>query len=110
MGNGGWYGTAEQWRRIEVPIKSLDAEFERFAALHGLPISRNHKDWPDRSLAWGESVRCLIQLYLDQEETLGVNLWICASQDRGDSRYWKQEFLCKATPAGLSGISCRGRG
>jgi hypothetical protein len=38
----------------------------------------------------------LIQLYLADAETLGINLWICASQDRGSDRYWKQEFLCKA--------------
>ncbi len=95
MANGGWYGTKEEWQHIEAPIKSLDPELEHFAALHSLSISRNYKDWPDRSIIWGSDVRCLVQLYLDDAETLGINLWICASQDRGHDRYWKQEFLCK---------------
>ncbi len=95
MGNGGWYGSVEEWRRIEAPIKSLDPELERFATLHSIPITRNHKDWPERSIVWDNGVRCLIQLYLNDVETLGVNLWICASQDRGRDRYWKREFLCK---------------
>lgn len=95
MANGGWYGSDEEWQRAEAPIKSLDPELERFANLHSLKISRNHKDWPDRSMVWDDRVRCSIQFYLDDVETLGVNLWNCASQDRGGDRYWKQEFLFK---------------
>ena len=26
MGNGGWYGTDEEWKRIEAPVKLLDSE------------------------------------------------------------------------------------
>jgi hypothetical protein len=100
MGNGGWYGTQEEWRRIEGPIRTLDLELERFASLHGLSIARNHKDWPDRSMVWDTGARCLIQLYLADAETLGINLWICASQDRGRDRYWKQEFLCREADIG----------
>lgn len=100
MGNGGWYGTKEEWQRIEAPIRALDLELERFAGLHGLSITRNHKDWPDRSMVWDTDTRCLIQLYLSDAEALGINLWICASQDRGRDRYWKQEFLCKAADIG----------
>jgi hypothetical protein len=98
MGNGGWHGTQEEWRRIEAPLKIIDADLERFAALHGLPITRNQKDWPDRSMAWDAGARCLIQIYLANADTLGVNVWICASQDREGGRYWKQEFLCKEAP------------
>lgn len=95
MANGGWHESEEEWRRREAPIKSLDAEVERFASLHSLSIIRNQKDWPGRSMVWDNGLRCLIQCYLDDVETLGINLWICASQDRGRERYWKQEFLCK---------------
>jgi hypothetical protein len=98
MGNGGWHGTEEEWQRIEAPIKSLDGELERFVAVHSLSIARNHKDWPERSVVWDNGTSCLIQLYLNDVETLCINLWICASQDRGRDRYWKQEFLCKGVP------------
>lgn len=100
MGNGGWYGTQEEWQRIEAPIKTLDPELERFANLHELSITRNHKDWPDRSIVWDTGTRCLIQLYLADAETLDINLWICASQDRGRDRYWKREFLCEGATIG----------
>ena len=100
MGNGGWYGTQEEWERIEAPIKSLDVDLDEFAAKHQLSLTRNLKDWPGRSMGWGNDVRCLIQVYLDDAKTLGLNLWICASQDRDDKRYWKEEFLRKGAIAG----------
>lgn len=95
MANGGWYGTKEEWDRLEAPIKILDAALDRFADANGLSIVRNYKSWPSRAMTWGESVHCLIQIYLADEQSLGVNLWICASQDRDGGRYWKREFLCK---------------
>jgi hypothetical protein len=92
MANGGWYGTAEEWARIEAPLLAADPVIGRFAAEFGLPVGKNHKDWPDRSIAWGDKVRCLIQLYLADMEALTFNLWLCASEDRGDKRYWKREM------------------
>jgi hypothetical protein len=95
MANGGWYGTAEEWSRIEAPLKALDPDLDRFAAKYGLNVTKNHKDWPGRSLAWEADVRCLIQIYLVDESLLTLNLWICASQDRNGNRYWKNEMLRK---------------
>src|SRR5262245_38129200 len=95
MGNGGSSRTDEGWLRIEEPIKLLDPDLQRFATLHFLPITRNLGDWPERSMVWDNGVRCLIQVYLNDADGLGINFWICASQDRGRDRYWKQEFLCK---------------
>ena len=99
MPNGGWNGTKEQWERIEAPIKRLDAGLARFAKKHGLQITYNLKDWPGRSMEWGDSTRCLIQFYLDDADTLGINLWICASQDRSNGRYWKERFLLEGAAA-----------
>ncbi len=91
MGNGGWYGTDEEWRRIEAPLKLLDPELDRFARKHGLTVTKNLKDWPERSLVWGIDVRCWIQVFLVDQSALTLNLWICASQDRDGSRFWKNE-------------------
>jgi hypothetical protein len=93
MANGGWYGTKEEWDRIEAPLKLLDYEINRFADRHGLNVTKNLKDWPERSLTWGHDVRCLMQIYLADQEKLTLHLWICASQDRANKRYWKREFL-----------------
>jgi hypothetical protein len=90
MANGDWYGTREEWERIERPLLDVDPIIEAFAEECGLPVSRNHKGWPERSIVWGRDVRCLIQLYLADETLLTFNLWLCASEDRGNKRYWKQ--------------------
>ncbi len=91
MANGGWYGTKEEWERIEGPLLDLDSILDDFASEVGLTISKNYKDWPERSFVWGGDVRCLIQLYLVDEKELTFNLWLCASQDRGRKRFWKQD-------------------
>ena len=97
MANGGWYGTQEEWDQIEKPLLEVDPILEQFAKENGLTVTRNLKDWPERSMVWGNDVRCLIQLYLVDEELLTFNLWLCASQDRGSKRYWKHETPIKET-------------
>jgi|SRR5690606_27364962 len=95
MANGGWYGTKEEWVRLESPLVEIDPILYSFAAEFGLAITKNHKDWPERSIEWGSDIRRLIQLYLADEKQLTFNLWLCASQDRNGSRYWKKEFAVK---------------
>ena len=99
MADGGWFASQEDWESAEGPLKLLDPDLSCFARKHGLTISRNLKDWPERSLAWGEHVRCLIQLYLADPADLRLNLWICASQDRDDGRYWRKEMPVKGVVA-----------
>lgn len=62
MANGGWYDSKEEWQRIEAPLLEVDSIFEVFAAENGLAVSKNHKDWPERSIEWGQGVRCLRRL------------------------------------------------
>ena len=98
MANGGNFNQ-EQWQRLEKPLLEIDPVINEFAALHGLEVTRNLKDWPERSMAWyAEDVRCLIQLYLASEEGPTFNLWFCASQDRGRERYWKTESPVQNEP------------
>ena len=95
MANGGWYGTPEEWERLEAPLLSIDPVLERFASTHGLHLSRNLKDSPERSLAWGIEGRCLIQIYLADETEPTWNVWLCCSEDREDSRYWRNGFVIR---------------
>ena len=96
MANGGHWATDDEWRRVEAPLLEVDAEIGQFAKEFGLRVTKNLKDWPERSIAWGSAIRRLIQLYLVDEKQLTFNLWLCASQDRGDERYWKHEKLISA--------------
>jgi hypothetical protein len=95
----GFHGSKAQWERIESPLRALDGELDAFSARYGIPLSRNQRNWPDRSLTWGEPVRRLIQIYLADEEQLTYNVWLCASEDRGNKRYWKRQFLKEKVPA-----------
>jgi hypothetical protein len=98
MANGGWYGTQEEWNRIEAPLELVDPELDQFARRYGLIITKNHKDWPERSIAWGGEIRCLLQIFLADETKLTWNLWLCASQDRSGKRYWKMEMPRREVP------------
>lgn len=89
----GFHGTQEQWARIESPLRSIDVTLRTFAKQHGMSFTANQRNWPDRSLEWGHPIRKLIQIFLEDEKTLTYNLWICASEDRSDRRYWKNEFF-----------------
>ncbi len=95
MANGGWYGTKEEWERIEGPLLEVDSILDDFATETGITISKNYKDFPERSFVWGGDVSCLIQLYLVDEKDLTFNLWLCASQDRGRKRFLKKDTPIK---------------
>ncbi|HAD83423.1 MAG TPA: hypothetical protein DCG71_01090 [Brevundimonas sp.] len=92
MANGGWYGTQEEWQRLEAPLLLADGIFERFAKDHSLSLTKNAKDWPERSLGWSSDATCLIQIYLANADALTWNLWLCCFQDRDNARFWRREF------------------
>ena len=93
MANGGWYGTQEEWDKLEEPLLEVDSIINEFADEYNLGVNKNHKDWPGRHFIWGNKARCLIQLFLKDEEQITYTLWLCASQDRDTGRYWKQKKL-----------------
>lgn len=96
----GFHGSRDSWDRIEGPLRSLDPALEAFAHDHGMSLGRNDHGWPERSLRWGQPVGRLIQIYLDDEERLTWNVWLCASEDRPSGRHWKHEYLRSGVPIG----------
>jgi hypothetical protein len=98
MSNGGWYGTQEEWSRLESPLTELDSAISAFAAEHPVTISKSYKDWPERSLKWGENPSCLMQLYLADADALTWHLWLCCSQDRERDQFWRQERIVDGEP------------
>jgi hypothetical protein len=99
MANGGWYGTREEWQRAEAPLLALDSDLEQFARTNKLVLTRNCKDWPERSLTWtSNGVNCRVQVYLDDLEKLTLAFGYCAYQDRDDARYWKNEIAKDDAP------------
>lgn len=98
MANGGWYGTPEEWRRLEAPLLEIDPLLTRFASAHGIHLSKNAKDSPERSLRWGSNPSFLIQVYLEEQVGPSWNLWLCCSEDRASSRYWRKDFAVRGAP------------
>jgi len=94
----GFHESREAWDRIEAPLRPLDPALEAFARQHDMSLGRNYHNWPERSLRWGKPVSRLIQIYLEDEDQLTWNVWLCASEDRSSGRYWRREFLRKAVP------------
>ena len=94
----GFHGTAEEWERIEAPLKRLDDTLADYAKRHGLALSRNYHNWPERSLRWGAAIERFVQIYLANEKQLTFNLWLCAFEDRGSKRYWKQRVVKECVP------------
>jgi hypothetical protein len=64
MANGSYWHTEAEWQRVEGPLLQLDPTLSEFAESFGLQVTKNHKDWPERSIVWGESIRLHIQVYL----------------------------------------------
>jgi hypothetical protein len=94
----GFHGTQEEWERIEAPLRALDHRLEEFAHAQGMRLARSERNWPSRSLHWGDDVQRMIQIYLENADELTWNLWVCASQDRDSRRYWKHSFVRRAVP------------
>jgi hypothetical protein len=99
MANG-FHGPQSQWETLEMPLRALDVELQAYAERNGVALTTNSRNWPDRSLVWGHSIRRLIQIYLADESRLTYSFWLCASEDRGNKRYWKKQFLREAVPIG----------
>jgi hypothetical protein len=92
----GFCGKPEEWERIEKPLRKIDPELESYAKANNLQLSKNYHNWPERSLEWGNRIKKLIQIYLENEKTMTFNLWLCASEDREKRRFWKSIFLKKS--------------
>ncbi len=93
----GFHGPKEEWDRMEAPLLRVDPEFEAFAKSHALQHRRKYHNWPERSLIWNtENVRKLIQVFLKDEKELKFTVWVCAFEDRGAKRFWKQKKLKEA--------------
>ena len=105
MANGGWYGTEEEWREAEAPLLPLDERVDRFAVEHGFTLTRNHKDWPERSLTKDGRLECLIQIWRAELETDEWNVGAVCSEDRGRKRYWKRKRLADRITAEQLGAS-----
>lgn len=83
---------------MEAPLREIDDALASFAASNRMIIAKNYHSWPNRRLEWGKDIRKLIEIRMEDEDILTFSFWICAWQDRGTQRYWKNVYLKKGVP------------
>ena len=92
----GFYGSLEEWQRMEAPFLEIDDELEKFAADRQMQVVKNYHNWPRRELAWvRDDIHRSIQIFLgDHPETyyIGLGAW----QDRLNERYLADKWLKKS--------------
>lgn len=73
----------------EKPLCDIDNRLQGYALQYNLKLTKNHKEWPERSLSWKtKATSKLIQLYLEKDDSKKFLLWGCIFQDKTDGRYW----------------------
>jgi hypothetical protein len=96
----GYHGSKKGWERIEAPLRVLDSRLEDFARRHGMRLVGSERNWPSRSLHWGDTVERMIEISLENPKELTWCFWVCVWQDRAGRRYWKNSHLRQAVPIG----------
>jgi hypothetical protein len=93
-----WYGTPDEWQRLEAPLLTIDRILECFATFYGMVLLKNARDYPGRSLQWGSDPHFLIQLYLERETEPSWNVWRCCFEEREGSHFWRNDFAVRDEP------------
>jgi hypothetical protein len=90
----GFHGPVEEWDRMESPFREIDARLTKFADDHQMQVRKNYHSWPERSLLWQKAgVEKLIQIFLKDEKPPTYCVWLCAWEDRDQSRYWRKQII-----------------
>ena len=92
----GFHGNRKEWEEMEAPLMEIDTVLRNYASQNNMQFSKNYHGIPERSLVWvKDGVRRLIQIFMSDDKKRTFNWWLCASEDRGKKRFWKNEFLKK---------------
>lgn len=98
--NSGDIYSDEEFKTLEKPLLEIDPILQEFSRKYNLEVAKNIRGWPERSLMWRDDngIERLIQIYMDDKTTRLFNLWISASKDKSNNRYWKNIFLKEKVP------------
>ncbi|HYR89531.1 MAG TPA: hypothetical protein VE422_35985 [Terriglobia bacterium] len=86
----GFYGSQEQWQRLEQAFLEWEEIFDRFARAKTVQVIRNAHGWPSRSLEWiHQSIQRKIEVVANDVPSETFNVWTYAWKDVGDKRFSK---------------------
>ena len=92
MGNGGFYGTKEEWKRMEAPLLKLDARLELFAASSGMSLDKNFHGQINRYFMRNDGITRILQIFLSDKSQMTFSLGIAAWKG-GAKRFSKSELI-----------------
>jgi len=86
MANG-FYGSKEEWERMVAPLRELDAGINAFASAHGLEVTQNDHNTPNRMLTWTKGgIERTIQISLYGKDQMLLLAWNAFSDEGGRRR------------------------
>ena len=91
----GFYGTKEEWEKIDGPLKQLDSFFKLYAQQYGFKLSKYYHNEAERSfsLVGRDRIKRDIQVYVVDKKKPSYKMWAVAWEDRNEGRYWKQTII-----------------
>lgn len=90
---------SDTWRMLESPLREVDSLLSTFAANHGMRLSRNYHNWPERTLGWtSRGLQRGIQIALDNPGRRTYSVRACASTGSGRTWLSNESILRKGQP------------
>lgn len=91
----GYYGSIEDWQRMEAPLLDIDNLLVKFAAERNLRVVRNYHNWPNRHVEWVRDgiYRGIQVTAADKPHTYHMGL--VAWKDQDGERYFADKWLKK---------------
>jgi hypothetical protein len=90
---------SDEWRRLESPMLESDSLLTSFAERHKMLLTRNHHNWPERTLSWSSAgLRRSIQILLDNPCEQTYSVCVYASAGAGQTWLSNELFLKRGVP------------
>ena len=83
----GYYGSIEDWQRMEAPLLDIDDLLEKLAEERNLEVVRNYHNWPSRHLEWvTDGIYRGVQI-LAADKPQAYHMGVVAWEDKNDQRH-----------------------
>lgn len=92
----GFYGSREEWERMEAPLLEIDEPLAQFAAGRSMEVVKNYHNWPQRQIDWtSNGIYRSLCILVANESKMTFHVAVAASKDQNSERYLKDHWLKK---------------
>src|SRR5712664_2446175 len=93
----GYYGSIEDWEKMEAPLLEIDALLAEFASREGMDLEKNYHNWPQRELRRlkDDLHRTIHILAADKPDTyhFAVGAWQDKNNERSIANKWPKKWV-----------------